>query len=505
MKREELGRAEKWCLAATIVCAVPLVVAPLWWQRLNADVVVSIPNPKLPSPNAYDSYVAATQQIAWVPNSWVYFAITPYQVGTLIPVLPTRSLPATGPAPTQKRAYSLKEKLWLLKCNTQALQTLRKGFAFLYVQPPLRSSYSDSRLQVDDVTRHYGSFRQLSNVLTLQAQLQKARGNWNGAMNTCLDGVHFGTDIPRGAPLMGTVFGQSIETRVRSEAWACMPHLSASQARNAISRLQKLEKGRVPFAQTLQEEKWSLQAALVLQFRNPNWRSTLFNNSNNGSVHPDLGMRTSFLSKQEVIDRLNYNLDVRIANARLPYVRQQKVFEKADPLDELLGDQLSNVSAFSDGRSSFTLCEAQNALLATALALQAYRAEHGTYPPTLNALVPCYLAAVPMDPFADGQPLHYKLRPLRYIGDIRHTLTGRMTRNRDHFAGAPPSIPAKVPETKPHFEYSISPYTLYSIGANGKDDGGKPIENAAVTTSARDRYSTDFKQSGDLVAGVNVQ
>ncbi len=502
MKREALGRAEKWCLATTIVCAAPLIVAPIWWHRLNADVVVAIPNPKLPSPNAYDSYVAATQQLDFASKVQISYATRPYQVGTLIPVMPISAQSSTtiSPAPTQKRAYSSKEKQQLLKSNARALQILRKGFAFPYLQPPLRSSYSDSRLQVDEITRHYGSFHQLSQVLILQAQLQKARGDWNGALNTCLDGVRFGTDIHRGASALGATVGQSVETRVRAEAWPCMPHLSSSQAQSALTRLQKIGKGRVPFAQTLQEEKWSLQAALVLAFRDPNWRNTLFNNRDYGPPHLELGMRGSFISKQEIIDRIGHNLDAQIANARLPYTRQQKVFEKPDPLDELLG-----INSFSDSSTFFTRCQAQSALLIAALALQTYRAEHGNYPQALKALVPRYLSAVPLDPFSDAQQLRYKLQPLRYVGDIRHTLTGRMIPNRGYFRGAPSSISAKVPETKPRFEYSMSPYTLYSVGANGKDDGGKPTENKSVTTSSRDRYSTDSNQSGDLVAGVNVQ
>jgi type II secretory pathway pseudopilin PulG len=504
MKREALGRAERWCLAATIVCGVPLVVAPIWWHRLNADVVVSIPNSKLPSPNAYDSYVAATQQLDFASRNQIAYAVRPYQVGTLIPVMPIssgQSSPGNGPAPTQKRAYSSKEKSWLLKRNMGALQTLRKGFAFPYLQPPSRSNFYDPRFQADDVALHYVSFRQLSNILTLQAQLQKARGDWNGALNTSLDGVHFGMDIARGAPAIGAITGESVETRVRSEAWPCVPHLSPSQARSVLSQLQKLEKGRVPFAQTLQEQKWALQAALVLEFHDSNWRNTLFNNRDNSSAHPELGMRGSFISKQEIIDRIGHNLDAQIANARLPYTRQQKVFEKPDPLDEILG-----VTSFLlDSNRFFIRCQAQSALLMTALALQAYRAEHKSYPPTLNSLVPRYLRAVPHDPFSDNQPLRYKLRPLRYVGDIRHILTGRMVANRNYFRGAPSSVSAKIPETKSHLEYSISPYTLYSIGANGKDDGGQPIENKAVTTSARDRYSTDSNQNGDLVAGVNVQ
>ncbi|HVF85227.1 MAG TPA: hypothetical protein VM821_04540, partial [Abditibacteriaceae bacterium] len=460
-----------------------------------------IPNPKLPSPNAYDSYVAATQQLDFASREQLAYAIRPHRVGTPIPVLPTspaRSSAALGPAPMQKRAYSSREKQWLLKRNAPALQALRKGFAFPYRQPPLRTNYYDSDRQVADAFRHYVSFRQLSNVLILQAQLQKARGDWSGALDTCLDGVRLGIDMPRGAPLTGALIGQSLETLARAEAWACVPHLSASQSRSTVLRLQKLEKGRVPFAQTLQEEKWSLQAALVLAFRDPNWRNTLFNRDND-SPYRELGMRASFLSKQEILDRVSRNLDAKIANARLPYSRQQKEFG-ADPLSEILG-----AGYVSNASNSFTRCQTQSALLVTTLALQAYRVEHKNYPKTLNALVPRYLSAVPLDPFANRQTLRYKLQPLRYIGGIRHIPTGRMVANRDYFRGAPPSVPAKVPETKPRFEYSITPYTLYSLGADGQDDGGKPIENKARTTSTRDRYATRSNQRGDIVAGINTQ
>jgi hypothetical protein len=60
----------------------------------------------------------------------------------------------------------------------------------------------------------------------------------------------------------------------------------------------------------------------------------------------------------------------------------------------------------------------------TAVALERYRLAHRTLPPDLNALVPDYIAAVPMDTF-DGKPLRYKKNsPRGYviysIGPDRH-------------------------------------------------------------------------------------
>ena len=74
--------------------------------------------------------------------------------------------------------------------------------------------------------------------------------------------------------------------------------------------------------------------------------------------------------------------------------------------------------------------ETARRICVTAIALKRYRLEHGSYPASLNDLVPKFLAAAPID-FMDGKPLRYKLRP---DGD----------------------------------------FLLYSVGEDGVDDGGDP-------------------------------
>jgi len=53
--------------------------------------------------------------------------------------------------------------------------------------------------------------------------------------------------------------------------------------------------------------------------------------------------------------------------------------------------------------------KAERRLAATALAIRLYQHDHaGRLPPTLDALVPAYLPAVPLDPLAaGGQPVKY--------------------------------------------------------------------------------------------------
>jgi hypothetical protein len=72
--------------------------------------------------------------------------------------------------------------------------------------------------------------------------------------------------------------------------------------------------------------------------------------------------------------------------------------------------------------------EAAKQLIVTTIALKRYQLKHGNYPADLHSLVPEFVSTVPLDP-VDGQPLRY--RP-----------------NAD------------------------GTFLLYSVGENGKDDGG---------------------------------
>jgi hypothetical protein len=76
----------------------------------------------------------------------------------------------------------------------------------------------------------------------------------------------------------------------------------------------------------------------------------------------------------------------------------------------------------------------------TAIALKRYQLKHGNYPADLNLLVPEFVPAVPLDP-VDGQPLRYH-------------------QNAD------------------------GTFILYSVGENGKDDGGDASLEKGVTSSS---------------------
>ena len=90
--------------------------------------------------------------------------------------------------------------------------------------------------------------------------------------------------------------------------------------------------------------------------------------------------------------------------------------------------------------------ETTKQMTVTAIALKRYQLKHGNYPPHLNSLVPEFVSQVPLDP-VDGQPLRYR-------------------RNPD------------------------GTFLLYSVGENGRDDGGNPSLKKGVTST--DYYWQDL-------------
>jgi hypothetical protein len=74
--------------------------------------------------------------------------------------------------------------------------------------------------------------------------------------------------------------------------------------------------------------------------------------------------------------------------------------------------------------------ETAKQMVVNAIALKRYQLKHGNYPPNLDSLVPEFMTTIPTDP-VDGKPLHYRLK-------------------------------------------ADGTFLLYSVGDNGKDDGGDP-------------------------------
>ncbi len=386
----------------------------------------------MPKPNAFDYFVMAGNA-----------AVDGDKIGY-----------ATYPGHTQEpnhHPYTLPQREALVRENAGALRTLRKGLNYSYCNPLCRS--------FGTVFPYYAKFRGIARLLVLQAQVEESQGDYAAAAQTSLDAVQEGGMMPHGSTLIGMLVGIACQAIGRAQAWRLIDHLSAAQAEASARRMEGLRNLNVPIAETLQEEKWSVQAGLMQVFRQPDWTDFGWTERNDIGDRLRAWFVLNLLTKRTIMSNYSSYMDQSIQTARLPYA-----LHKGGPNGTL--DIVSRilVPVTSKAQLRATDNETQNALLMTALALRAYKLEHGAYPAALGALVPQYLSRVPDDPFALSGPLRYKPSGGKYV--------------------------------------------LYSVGPDGKDDGGRPIYDPSKPAPGPgrtdQRYAGQQGSTGDIVAGVNL-
>lgn len=422
---KKLSQGRKYAMGATFLCSMlVLPVVPVLARRDEMPKIV-IPAPKpLPKPNAFDFYVRAGKMRVKTPRD-VYDRNPPLAV-------------------LQSAA----------KLNAPSLREVRRGFAFRYRTPPRRGPYVLS-------PPHWAGFRELARRLRTEARVLAARGNWNGAMNSHLDGLRFGSDIPRGGQFVGPLVGAAVEEIARSDADETVSHLSARQARAATKRMEALYGNRAALSENIREEKWHGLTVLKESFAAPNWRSQLDTMLGlTEDMTPLQKLRYKTLDANTVVKNYTTTMDAIETNSRLPYGAPLKPLPKnPDPFTAMMTESYVDprTEIYFDLRWIVTRNEAANAMLLTALALRAFQAEKGRVPRSLQELVPSYLSRVPADAFGKGEALRYVRKG-----------------NRE--------------------------YVLYSIGPDGKDDGGK----APPKSDASSRLNPIQADSrGDVVFGIN--
>ena len=148
----------------------------------------------LPSPNAYDFYVAAGKARTHAETidairTRPAGAKTPenkpelQQFGIAMP--PAIAIPPETPEDEQ----ALQQIEIAIQQEAPALQLLHQGFAYEYAPPPFHVETSGSDI---------AAFRSLTRLLSMQSRVRAARGDWGGAADSALDAIRLGEDIPHG-------------------------------------------------------------------------------------------------------------------------------------------------------------------------------------------------------------------------------------------------------------------------------------------------------------------
>jgi hypothetical protein len=228
----------------------------------------------------------------------------------------------------------------------------------------------------------------------------------------------------------------------RQLLWDSKDRLDAKVAREAAQRLQALENKRVTFSEILEGEKRLDMADLQESLATATAQKE----------------REGILEARRAIADFTKFTDAVMAKVRKPYATRGVMPQ----LQSGIGEVKMLAATYKESTWAVAIGDqTQNALLATVLALRSYEQEHGGLPDSLVQLVGTSLDKIPEDPFASSGPVRYKRQQNREGG-----------------------------------------YVLYSVGPDGKDNQGKPVDQPDY---GHGRYTVLWNSTGDVVAGTNTK
>ena len=331
----------------------------------------------------------------------------------------------------------------ILAENTEALQVLRAGFAHAYVQPPGQDFAAALKL--------YSPYTKLARLLAWEAIEAADQGRHAQSIASRLDAERLGFDMVRRADSVGMSHGTTIRLVARGEkdVQPTIDHLSAAEARAAATRLAGLLAGEQSLNQTFADER-DIELARKADMVRSAGRFRLAKSFDEDEDSPRAALFMAVLGPGAWMGEYRRYMDALAAWSKLPWnaapsPRPGRMFD------------MSRSAHFDFGRSvsfKYHAADAADQMFLAALALQAWHAEHGSYPDALDALVPNILTAVPLDPFGRGA-LKY-----RREGDT---------------------------------------YVLYSVGPDGRDDGGEPAAVRDEKTGTWQYRTNSVECRGDMV------
>lgn len=428
-----------------IVGTVAVVIAVgMWWHHyINRQYSPGVPVTRMPSPNASDYYVRAANSI--VDSYLVGWAIR--DTPSPRPAPPKPFVPLTpAPRPVPPTLATIDEQEMLLQRNSQCLDTLRSGFHHAYLHPPVTT--------IDELVKLPPPFVKLSSLLILESEVHQRHGDWRSAMGSLVDSIRLGSDIVRGSCRLDSE-SEEIQRRSVRLAWKMVDQLDACSSRTLSQEMDSIIDGAWSYADILREDKQTMLSVWCSYFDRPDWQSELTKCFADCDARDDA--REIILcftrSRYSIFATYSIAMDRIIFDTRKPYAENLP----APPITKdrfygwLLGSY-SDGNINTVGRSNWECTTATTRLLTLSLALHAYYLDHGSYPASLKALTPSYLSKLPDDPFALKGTFKYKC--------------------------------------------SGSDYTLYSLGPDCRDDGGKAIGKPG-------HRDVKMGSKGDIVAGVN--
>ncbi|HEX5322294.1 MAG TPA: hypothetical protein VFW40_00810 [Capsulimonadaceae bacterium] len=434
--------------------AILAMACAIYWMQLNIPPDFTIPKPPpLPSPNAYDFFAAALKLD--VDSQKAIFASDNRPPGYKDPY-----------KDPDDRYYTLAEKKALLQESQPLLAKLRQGLQYPYATPDPDEDYFTVEHRNTILPTEY-DLKELALMARFAGGVYAQERDWGSAVQCDLDAIQVGEKEVHALGELPYIDGMSCENIGFVGLWKTVDYLNLAQADAALKRLAQIDSDALPLGQAMEHKVLFDKITLLRVFSEPHWRSRYSKYSLPPSVY--LWSNRAIMQKEVDFDSA-WVREVRrpyVARLPLPSVPKDVFHQWQNPPASTTAARAYG-GELSANRMSFWFrgvqIKTQTNLMLAALALRIYRLDNGEYPNSLAELSPKYLPTTPADPFAMNSALRYRRTGGKYL--------------------------------------------LYSVGPDGKDDGGKPIFSATNarghTVAPRFRHDIYSLSIGDIVAGVNT-
>ena len=298
-------------------------------------------------------------------------------------------------------------------------------------------------------------FRFLAKDLAVKSASQAESGDHFGAAQSAIDAIQLGVSMEVRSSVIDSLYGVICELYGRRALTTQIAYLTAPQAGQLARRLETIVAKRPAFSQIVESDKLPFAYEAEVQIKAPLQKAI------NPPDYPDPNRPSPWQARlllplangvaRRQIQSVYTAIDAELPNADAPWATRQT----SSPAS---GDKIGDlISTLQGSRFFYERSKTVGHQCLIRLALHAYRKTKGVYPQKLEELVPGYLASVPADTFA-GAPMRYKIE------------NGR--------------------------------YTLWSVGPDARDDGGRPLQDA-TKTKREARYLVRANSMGDIVANIN--
>ncbi|MGC9319211.1 MAG: hypothetical protein ACP5KN_14355 [Armatimonadota bacterium] len=393
------------------------------------------PEVQMPEPNAWDIYLRAAELEEQIHQRLREEAgLPPQDEGANVPPPLAPGVDPNVPTQLHMTEQSLEPETLarLLDAYAPVFSAVEAAIAGEAQMPPLRTQED-----IERIFPELAHMRQFARMLSSRSVHHLRNGQ---ALPAALDGIasmHLAADVGT----QGSVISGLVQTACQAIGEAALreaiPHLDSAEARIALNALQRAIAESAGFGEIMEGEA-TVGKAFYVDMILP----ALGEGRELAEIYQDeeLAERAVGVTPEDTWAALTEAFARRTEEAHKPYWARAQIEAPDNPIAE------RSLATFQRTGLKFAFIEARLRCCVAALASQAYRADRGAYPESLDRLVPEYLSEVPRDPFADA--------PLRSA------------------AGEPVSRAHPASQREPA---GAGVLTIYSVGADGDDDGGRDV------------------------------